>query len=413
MQTIRLYSRYLFIWGLWIFAFFIPYSPAFLVPIELCFLIGFFLSQKPSEVFGRLRKITYAWISIAYFLSIVISILAFPGPPEEAFRQLMLKLPFLLIPLVVLGSDLSVEEVKYALKAFALGCLSSGILQLLDSFKDYMMTGEITYFSHYEFANFMHITYLGVYQMFASSFLLYIGLRTPVKWKKAAYLSASILCVLFVFLSSAKIMIVALTALSFVMLALIIRNERKGAIWWSLPILILCLPLVFYKISDKFKMRIDFAIEELVLFYNQEDEGRAYSTGQRLLLWRNAETLVKHNFLMGVGVSNVQNSVDFVMEDSGDASRIPVKLNLHNEYLQSWAGLGIVGLLLVCALFMSPLYYKDSDRIFITLTFVIAIGIAALTESVLERQAGVLFTSLIGCLLVAWSQIAKNENKEV
>src|SRR5690606_16172305 len=141
---------------------------------------------------------------------------------------------------------------------------------------------------------------------------------------------------------------------------------------------------------------------ELYLFYTHQDEGRAYSTGQRILLWRNSLDIVKEKPFLGVGVSHVQNMVNYHMEVSGDAYRLPIKLNAHNEYLQTTVGMGVVGLMFLISIYLLPLRYSNKDRMFVTLTFVLILCTASISESIMERQAGVVFLQLVGCLLVAW-----------
>lgn len=388
--------------SLWVFAFLIPFNASFLVPFEVLFIIGFFVSQKPKDVWSRVKKDRFSILSLLYFALVIISILVFKGHNSEMERQLLLKLPFLLMPLFIIGSDLTKKDIKFAVLSFCLGCLLSGLFQLGLSTSVFLREGKLTAFTHYDFAHLMHITYLGMYQSFAFAFFLYVALREDAKWRKVFYFMGSAFCLLFVLLSAAKIMILALMAIAFVMIAIFLRKERKGFLWWSLPVIVLLFPLILYKSSDAFKLRIDSSVDELVMFYNNEDHGRAYSTGQRILLWKNAIPIVKNNPIMGVGVANVQNAINVQLEYSGDASRFPFKLNMHNEYLQNLVGMGAIGLIIIVLLMLSPLRYRDLDRVFIVFTFVVVVCFASFSESIFERQAGVLFFQLIGSLLVAW-----------
>lgn len=402
MLILNKYFRIAFLGGLWLFAFLIPYNFPYLVPIDFLIILGYLGSQNLKQGWSSVCKDRFSIISISFYLLVIISIIFFPGDTDESIRQALVKVPFFLMPFFVIGSDLKKDEVVKLLLIFSLGCLSSGIIQLLQSIWDYLNTRQLSVFYHYDFANFMHITYLGMYQLFASAFFLYKGVRTVNKPRKVFYTLSSILCALFVFLSSAKIMLIALIIIALVMLILTIKRERKGFIWWSLPFVFLLMPFLLYEVSDKFKIRLDSAATELYLFYTHQDEGRAYSTGQRILLWRNAIEIVKEKPFLGVGVSHVQNSVNYHMELSGDAERLPVKLNAHNEYLQTTVGMGVVGLMFLISIYLLPLRYSNKDKMFVTLTFVIIVCTASISESIMERQAGVVFVQLIGCLLVAW-----------
>lgn len=402
MQNLKKYFRIAFISGLWLFAFLIPYNFQYLVPIEALIIVGYLGSQNLKQSFKSIINDRFSIISVSFYFLVIFSILVFPGDKEESIRQALLKLPFLLMPFFIIGSDLKKNEVLNILLAFAYGCLSSGLIQFLESAWEFKDKRQLSVFSHYDFADFMHITYLGMYQLFASAFFLYKGARAIKMNRRVFYISSSILCALFVFLSSAKIMLIALVLIGFIMLILTIRSEKKSVFWYALPLLFLLMPVLLYNFSDKFKIRVDAAATELYLFYTHQDKGRAYSTGQRILLWRNSLDIVKEKPFLGVGVSHVQNMVNYHMEVSGDAYRLPIKLNAHNEYLQTTVGMGVVGLMFLISIYLLPLRYSNKDRMFVTLTFVLILCTASISESIMERQAGVVFLQLVGCLLVAW-----------
>jgi len=73
-------------------------------------------------------------------------------------------------------------------------------------------------------------------------------------------------------------------------------------------------------------------------------------------------------------------------------------LNFHNQYLQSWAQVGIVGFLLLLYAVIGPLFTKNQHPLFLIFIGLTLVGL--LTESMFERQSGVLFFAFMYPLLL-------------
>jgi O-antigen ligase len=81
--------------------------------------------------------------------------------------------------------------------------------------------------------------------------------------------------------------------------------------------------------------------------------------------------------------------------------------NIHNQYLQIFGTIGIFGLLLLLYLFTIPFFLFIKKANYLSATFLFIVGASFLTESMLERQAGVSFIVFFFMILVA----SKYQNK--
>ena len=81
--------------------------------------------------------------------------------------------------------------------------------------------------------------------------------------------------------------------------------------------------------------------------------------------------------------------------------------NLHNQYLQIFGTIGIFGLLLLLYLFAIPFFLFIKKANYLSATFLFIVGASFLTESMLERQAGVSFIVFFYMVLTA----SKYQNK--
>lgn len=403
---IRPLARKIFFAALLSLCFLLPFEPEFLVPVELLMILSFLLAYPLRDVWKRLLSARAFLVFPAFFLFTLFSGLSSDNS-GEAGRQIMVKLPFLLVPVLLAGNNLQSAAYKQLLYAFAAGCLLSGFVQLGWSSWEYMQTGERNVFFHTRFARFMHITYLGMYQLFAAGFLTYDAFEDQGR-RRTLKLLAALCCLLFVLLASAKIMFLALLLSSLLFAWYIFRfknNSRFALLFLSAGLL---LPTLIMLLSPALRIRFLEGYKEFRRFGLYSPDHTVQSTGQRVLLWTNTFRIIQQHPFTGTGVGDVQNEIDRQLLISGDARFMPKKLNAHNEYLQTWAGLGIGGLLLWLLILALPLWQIPFPQKFPALLFSFSAGIASLTESILERQAGTLFICLFACVLINMYQTNLN-----
>ena len=74
--------------------------------------------------------------------------------------------------------------------------------------------------------------------------------------------------------------------------------------------------------------------------------------------------------------------------------------NFHNQYLQTFAEIGIFGFVSLCLLLVFPFVLSIKNKDYLTISFLFIVGASFLTESMLERQAGVVFFAFFYVLLI-------------
>ena len=83
----------------------------------------------------------------------------------------------------------------------------------------------------------------------------------------------------------------------------------------------------------------------------------------------------------------------------GDENHIGYhKLNFHNQYIEVFADLGIIGLLLLLAMLGLNLKNGIVNKDFVHIAFAILMIALFLTESFIWRQRGVIFFTVLYCL---------------
>ena len=135
-------------------------------------------------------------------------------------------------------------------------------------------------------------------------------------------------------------------------------------------------------------------------------------TNPRVFIWRYGADLIVKNPIFGFGVGDAKGELSVALESCNamywDGERkVPIQnknYNFHNQFMQTWAEVGIFGFLILLFLMIHPFLLKNSHPlflIFIGLTF-----IGCLTESVFERQAGVVLFAFMYPLLSGLKKVS-------
>ena len=144
------------------------------------------------------------------------------------------------------------------------------------------------------------------------------------------------------------------------------------------------------------RSRIKDTINELISFNGMVNNKQ---TNPRKFLWEGGLEVCRDNFWVGTGTGSADAALQIKIKDVNAKfwdGRHSFYLrdrnyNFHNAYLQHWAAHGLIGFLLLLGLFIIPLFSTAitvEGRIFL-----LVCAVSFLTESMLERQAGVLFFS--------------------
>jgi O-antigen ligase len=121
------------------------------------------------------------------------------------------------------------------------------------------------------------------------------------------------------------------------------------------------------------------------------DKTSSESTTVRLLIWEQCVTIIRNNFVFGTGVGDLNSALMDAYKANGMTGALEHHLNAHNQYLQTFAGMGIIGFVLLVILTLGQMIIGIVRKHFIlTLTMLLLI-LNFLVESMLQTSAGTLF----------------------
>lgn len=385
-----------------------------LIPIRLPVII--FLLYAIFAIFRRWRRgermvqfsswPAEAKILVAFFLWSVVSVGydMFHGAWAEIDRRLY----FILVPLLFAfrGRFLNRSTVHVTMLAFTAGCLASTLVNfaraiyrslhytdkgwLFDAsvvgdqrgfFKAIVYGGN--YFFHKDLSYLMHPTYLSVYLILACVFLVTLAKRRDIDIRlRSGYIAVLFWFCLHLLLLSGRAALLSAGALA-------------------------VFGIVKYWTHFPKRLRIGMAtigpiLACLILFNPRvsmlSDQNELFSNNPRWQIWKSGIEIISENPVFGVGLGNIKACLLTKYEAQGFAEGIGRKFNLHNQYLESWAAMGLPGLLILLALFY-PVLQRSGDTLqtFYKI-FLLILAINFVFESMLNVFSGIILTTFFICL---------------
>ena len=387
----------------------LPMQPKWL-PITLgimCMGLFWLLHGKFKEKLSALGKNWAAGLLFAYYFVVLLG-LFYTQNPSKAEQELLSKIPLLAWPIMLSRSlGLRIEHLKKLILLFIYATTLAVVLAFLQSAVSYLAFPHSTvfYFSNFSFYKFIPPHYLGLYVNFAYGMLLIGWLQFPAWAPKKRY-TISMLTILTMALLFISVRMQFLVFIGINIWAAFQYLKSKG---FKLQAFlgISTLLVVFGALALSFKgsrARLVDAYHELKSINQPVDNKQ---TNPRFYLWPAAAEVIRDHFWLGTGAGSEKKYLNQKLEDSKalfwDGTKTYLLYekgyNYHNSFLQHFAAQGVVGFGVFTALFLVP-FYKARNHPLRSWAFLFLVisALSFLTESMLQRQAGVLFFSFFWCL---------------
>ncbi len=140
---------------------------------------------------------------------------------------------------------------------------------------------------------------------------------------------------------------------------------------------------------------------EMVDLEQDYTENKYGGRSLRIQKWLNAVETWQNNIWIGTGAGDSQDELNATYKNNGFSLALQHNFNVHNQYLQTLMGYGVIGLLLLGIMLFAFLWYAWQNKNVFLLFFLGIILLSFLTESMLERQTGIVLFAFYGNLLVA------------
>jgi hypothetical protein len=123
------------------------------------------------------------------------------------------------------------------------------------------------------------------------------------------------------------------------------------------------------------------------------------SVSYRLLEWQGSLSVINSHLLFGVGTSGWKSAMkDFY--SNFNASTVGLTYNSHNQFLQTWMENGLFALIALAFCIFGSVFGPKVDPAYIT--FILIFSLMCMTESILDRQKGIVFFTMFQSLFLAF-----------
>ncbi|GGB77512.1 hypothetical protein GCM10007424_16970 [Flavobacterium suaedae] len=336
---------------------------------------------------------------------------------KDTLRMLPREAPLLFIPIIFFfNKELTKKSIGKVLENYSLGLCLVAVFLIARAIYRYKNTGNINVFFYHELAtNDINAIYLSALVSVAAFYFLAKKSKTFWGYVTLAFLIG------FLFLLSSKIIILTIMIIIGVYLLFFSKLTKRGRYTATALFLLISFSVGYFTkinnvIANEFVYNktstplSDYGVQVInmneawntdTFNKNQNFTGASFRLYQARIF---TEMLEDDNiFFTGYGMNASSDKI----EEKGiehnlthaDESGVPYnQLNFHNQYIQTFAELGVIGFLLLVIMliisFVNALKRKD----FVHIAFSVLMISLFLTESFLWRQRGVVFFAIFYCL---------------
>jgi len=355
----------------------------------------------------RLASSKYAILWIAFFFYHAVSIV-YSGHKKEAQFELEKKLSFLVFPLIFSTTDFITGKNARTILKYFIGACTMACIICLGNATYYYFQGNSSLFVYHGLGSGLgfHAVYFSTFIGLCIFSVLYHLLQNIGKMKtqkKTTFIALIFFFFIFLTLLSSKTIIVAVFFISLGMgIMRFLKRYSKLAMIGATVLCLVVFAIIVRKtayLNGRFQ---EIFVENYSSVLERSDYRGFHFTGGtiRVAIWRSVFDVVNRNnaVLFGVGIGDAQTLLTNYYNEKhiypGDAVlgfKGFTHYNAHNQYLQFYLTLGIMG----ATLFLLILIYCYKKAIksgnVLLLSLLLMFSAFCLTESALCSHKGVVF----------------------
>lgn len=365
------------------------------IVVILFFLLSVYryFTSKPSIVFSKIP-----FLFIAFYVLCFLSLL-WTDSIKNTFEGLIRFLSYLVLPLAfIINSEntFSIDKIfdrfSKSMVFFALYCLIIGFIKVLKY-------DDINFLFYHELSgnlSQLNAIYLSVFISLAIGFFLFKSEKS-----KAALFYAIFLGIFLVLLSS-KI-IISMTFVFSIWYFLKNNILKKVKLIHFITVIVMSFIFMISSINFVNRFKTEFEKTKINEVLETKDFGHVYLwTGIGLRVFQTKAFLEilteKKRIFLGSGLNNSQEDLNNKYKEYNLYPGF-LNYNYHNQYIQIFAELGIVGLILFLMILFIILKEAINTKDYFLFSFIIITLAVCLTETFLWRQRGMVFFIIISLIL--------------
>lgn len=391
---------HLLYYGWLLFAFLVPViRKGITIPILVLLLLSvfYFFTNRDRRI---RRPGLLSWGFIILYLLYALGLI-YSADLDSGLFDMQVKLSFIVFPLLLLpGAQCLQKEQRFRMikLAFVAGSLLGTLICLVHAF--YLSFTTFFTFDYFQYVKLSVIFHPSYFSMYLNVAILVLFLYLIESWDKLKTRTKILIpllilyfLVFIIFLNSKAGMMISLLTLLILLGYLMVVRRR---IWLGLVSMILLLAF-----STFLMVRIPYLKNRMQSFWtvvtssHRETALPGDGTTNRILIWEHSARIAVENLPFGVGTGDVRAALNASYAADHFNDGMEKNLNAHQQYLQTFMAIGLPGLTVLCLIFLVMLVqgFRRKDVYLLLLAMILAGNF--LVESMLETQAGVIFSVFI------------------
>lgn len=384
---------------LFIVAFSIPFSKAFnSIVLVLLFLYSFIWYTKFS--FTTLKKELYTFLYfLAFFLILAIGTF-YATDKTKAFSTLTRSIVFLTMPITFYNLQNKINKRKLHITLY--GLLIGVLIIIFSAHIAILIKEQLTFrifFFEFVRANFteraivnIHTPYFGLLTVFVLITIFKLPFLKNKKYTPFFRVFLILYLVVALYQIAAFMSILIASVFLMVQFLFLIKKSKKASLAVVLVTLLMLGSIIFNtKNITEYNRGNETIFSRINIALQKGDPVRKAN-------WKSVVQVIKQNWIFGVGTDG---GLEFLQQHRAKLSEPYVnKHNTHNQFLEILLRYGIVGFLIFLTLMFSLLKQGFNSSNYYFQWFLVVFFISCITESLLQRQIGLVFFSFFSCMFL-------------
>ncbi len=383
-----------------------------ILPLHWISLVSILLLGSGIGIVFKNKTYTFDWRFFTLLASLVLIFIPFIPFTEDmnhALRSMSVKLVLLVLGLhfgfkILRPTSVQIEHGIGLFSLAAIAIVFWGWIQLI--FLGYVHPigfagADFTFAYRIALERYtgLHPTYYCAIVYFASFIQLYRLLEHPFANSGKTWIRILIVLIgaFAGLMAASRATMVAYLLIVLILIVLHVRHHPKRWLYLGLTLLMGASLLMLPPIQNRLR---EMNAQNMRAPSGKNDNG----TNVRAGIVDCSVSLVKENWLWGVGAGDVQASLNECLNQFNTQVYAIHNYNTHNEYLNYWLSFGVIGLLVFVSVLGLSFYTAVISKQYLHIYFLIFMSICFLTENYLDRQAGVTFFALMQTLFMVKQQ---------
>jgi O-antigen ligase len=385
-----------------ILAFLIPVNKRIVPPvIGLVVLYSFYrMMVRPRP---QVKKGGLALMSMIGIYALLLITLPFALDASEASMELEIKASYFVFPLLFfILPNTSSSSLKRLYDAFQAGCLMFLLISIGYGVYRSLVFDNIGYLAYQKLGWIFHPSYMAMYQCMALVWYVRRGVDQDYWFgKKWVHWTLAAVTVFYIAMLASRAGILS----AILVLALVVWHERKNMLRlkstavaaFALVSILAGASVVLPRTSQRVtKLASDVTSTADTAASKPKSKS---STELRKVTWGVALDIIKE-YPFGVGVGNTAGAMTARYEAMGEKEAAEKRLPAHNQFLQTAAELGLLGLGLLLFILGTLTWMIVRKKEIVALSFCALVWFNFTFESCLEAQAGIVWFSFWACVFL-------------